>query len=144
MKRMNWTYPARPYTGLSLPLKKSIRKIYEIIGQQAGITGIGRVKLMDELLDEKDESLPATTSGGWHHMGTTRMSDDPKNGVVDADCRIHGIQNIYIAGSSCFPTASGVNPTYTIVALSIRLADHLKEILKENKRLSNGKNLFSR
>ena len=118
--------------------KKSIRKIYEIIGQQAGITGIGRVKLMDELLDEKDESLPATTSGGWHHMGTTRMSDDPKNGVVNADCRIHGIQNLYIAGSSCFPTGSGVNPTYTIVALSIRLADHLKEVLKENKRLSNG------
>ena len=63
-------------------------------------------------------------------MGTTRMSDDPKNGVVDSDCKIHGIQNIFIGGSSCFPTGAGVNPTYTIVALSIRLADHLKKIMK--------------
>ena len=119
---LNWSF-----TSLE---KKSIRKIYEIIGEQAGVSGIGRVRLMEELWDEKDESMPNTTSGGWHHMGTTRMSDDPKNGVVDSDCKIHGIQNIFIGGSSCFPTGAGVNPTYTIVALSIRLADHLKKIMK--------------
>ena len=110
--------------------KRSMRKIYEIIGQQAGATGLGRVKLMEELWDEKDETLPSTTSVGWHHMGTTRMSDDPKSGVVDANCRVHGIQNLFIAGSSCFTTGGGVNPTYTIVALSIRLADHIKDQMK--------------
>ncbi|MDP4212581.1 MAG: GMC family oxidoreductase [Bacteroidota bacterium] len=119
---LNWSF-----TSLE---KKSIRKIYEIIGEQAGASGIGRVRFMEELWDEKDQALPTTTSGGWHHMGTTRMNDDPKNGVVDANCKIHGIQNIFIGGSSCFPTGAGVNPTFTIVALSIRLADHLKEILK--------------
>ncbi|HVY74663.1 MAG TPA: GMC family oxidoreductase [Puia sp.] len=107
--------------------KYSLKKIYEIIGQQAGASGIGRVKISEELADEKNDHVPKSTGGGWHHMGTTRMSDDPKSGVVDADCKIHGIQNLFIAGSSCFPTGAGVNPTYTIVALSIRLADHLKK-----------------
>jgi choline dehydrogenase-like flavoprotein len=118
---LNWSFTSHE--------KRSMRKIYEIIGSQAGATGIGRVKLKEELWDEKNNTMPTSTSGGWHHMGTTRMSDDPKNGVVDADCKIHGIQNLFIAGSSCFPTGGGANPTFTIVALSIRLADHLKEKL---------------
>jgi len=65
---------------------------------------------------------------GWgnHHMGTTRMSTDPTQGVVDADCKVHGIANLYIAGSSVFPSCGPVNPTLTIVALAMRLADHLK------------------
>jgi choline dehydrogenase-like flavoprotein len=110
--------------------KKSMLKIYEIIGQQVGVAGIGRVKLMDDLLDGKPDTVPATTSGGWHHMGTTRMHPDPKYGVVDADCKIHGIDNLYIAGASCFPTGAGVNPTLTVVAMAIRLADHLKDQIK--------------
>ena len=63
-------------------------------------------------------------------MGTTRMSEDPKKGVVDANCKIHGIDNLYAAGSSCFTTGGAVNPTLTVVAISIRLADHLKEKIK--------------
>lgn len=119
---LNWAF-----TSLE---KKSILKIYETIGQQVGAAGLGRVKLLDDLLDAPGDTLPDSTSGGWHHMGTTRISTDPKVGVVDGDCKIHGIDNIYMAGSSCFPTGGGVNPTLTIVALSIRLADHLKEKIK--------------
>jgi choline dehydrogenase-like flavoprotein len=65
---------------------------------------------------------------GWgnHHMGTTRMAADPSRGVVDPDCKAHGIANLYIAGSSVFPSCGAVNPTLTIVALAMRLADHLK------------------
>jgi choline dehydrogenase-like flavoprotein len=65
---------------------------------------------------------------GWgnHHMGTTRMASDPKQGVVDADCRVHGIANLYVAGSSVFPSCGPVNPTLTIVALALRMADHIK------------------
>ena len=63
-------------------------------------------------------------------MGTTRMDDDKRQGVVDRNCRIHGIANLFIAGGSVFPTAGRVNPTLTIVALAIRLADHLKQTVK--------------
>lgn len=112
---------------------KSIRKIYELIAQQFGMNKIGRLRIREEFvefLDQKIDSMPDAVAGGVHQMGTTRMSNDPKSGVVDANCRLHNIQNLYIAGSSCFPTGAGVNPTFTIVALSIRLADHLKEIIK--------------
>jgi choline dehydrogenase-like flavoprotein len=112
------------------PLEKhSIRKIYELIGQQIGRAGIGRVKLMEWLRDEKDDSWPEFTGGGWHHMGTTRMSDDPKKGVVDRDCKVHGIANLHVAGASCYVTAAAPNPTLTLVALSIRLSDRLKTLM---------------
>jgi len=107
--------------------KRSIRKIYELIGQQCGISGKGRVRLMEYLQDENDNSWPEFTGGGWHHMGTTRMSDDPKQGVVDANCKVHGIDNLYMAGSSCYVTAGAPNPTLTLVALTLRLSDHLKQ-----------------
>ncbi len=63
--------------------------------------------------------------GGGHLMGTTRMGWDSTNSCVDADCRVHGIENLFIAGSSIFPAGAGSNPTYTIVAFSVRLAEHL-------------------
>ncbi|NKF21967.1 FAD-dependent oxidoreductase [Solimonas marina] len=63
--------------------------------------------------------------GGYHHIGTTRMAASARRGVVDADCRIHGIDNLFVAGSSVFPTSGWANPTLTIVALALRLADHL-------------------
>ncbi len=68
--------------------------------------------------------------GGPHHMGTTRMSDDPRNGVVDADCRVHSIENLYVAGSSVFATGGYTNPTFALVALALRLADTLKVRLR--------------
>lgn len=107
--------------------KNSLRTINTIIGEEAGRVSMGRVKVYDYLQDEKDESWPKFTGGGWHHMGTTRMSHDPKQGVVDADCKVHGISNLYTAGASCYVTAGAVNPTLTLIALTIRLSDHLKK-----------------
>jgi choline dehydrogenase-like flavoprotein len=69
-----------------------------------------------------------TPAWNWHHMGTTRMHDDPKYGVVDAQCRVHGYGNLFIAGSSVFPTAGNHTPTLTIISLAIRLADHLTQV----------------
>ncbi|MDB5129523.1 GMC family oxidoreductase [Mucilaginibacter sp.] len=113
------------------PLEKhSLRKIYQIIGEQIGISVAGRVRLMEYLQDENDNTWPAFTGGGWHHMGTTRMADDPKKGVVDANCKVHGIANLYMAGASCYATAAAPNPTLTLVALTIRLADHIKQKVK--------------
>ena len=106
--------------------QRSIRKMYEIIGVEMGKAGIARLKLMDYLADGDDSIWPEFTQAGWHHMGTTRMSDDPKTGVVDANCTVHGIHNLHIAGSSCYATAGAPNPTLTLVALSLRLSDHLK------------------
>ena len=62
-------------------------------------------------------------------MGTTRMSETPASGVVDRDCRVHGVANLYVAGSSVFPTVGFSNPTLTIVALTLRLADRVKHVL---------------
>jgi choline dehydrogenase-like flavoprotein len=72
---------------------------------------------------------PTSVRGARHHMGTTRMHADPRRGVVDADCRVHGIANLYVAGSSVFPTSGAANPTLTIVALALRLAGHLQNRL---------------
>ncbi len=66
---------------------------------------------------------------GHHHLGTTRMHDDPRRGVVDANARVHGVPNLYIAGSSIFPSYSASNPTMNLIALTLRLADHLKTVM---------------
>ena len=65
----------------------------------------------------------------YHPMGTTRMATDPTKGVVDTDCRVHDVPGLYVCGSSVFPTGGYANPTLTIVALALRLADHLKATL---------------
>lgn len=77
----------------------------------------------------KDGFRSVDPRGSFHHMGTTRMHADPKRGVVDGDCRMHGIENLHVAGSSVFPTSGTANPTLTILALAFRLADRLKELV---------------
>jgi peptidoglycan/xylan/chitin deacetylase (PgdA/CDA1 family) len=72
------------------------------------------------------EGWPANLHGGWHQIGMTRMHEDPRRGVVDATGRVHGMANLFITGSSIFPTAGAAPPTLTIVALAMRLADHLQ------------------
>ncbi|HEY0502161.1 MAG TPA: GMC family oxidoreductase [Lysobacter sp.] len=77
-----------------------------------------------------DEAAVPQVFGTSHHMGTTRMADDPRDGVVDRHCKVHGIDNLHIAGSSVFPTGSWAFPTFTIIALSLRLAEHLRTRLE--------------
>ena len=86
--------------------------------------GLGHVEFM-----LGDEEPPVLLEGNFHHLGATRMHTDPAMGVVDADCRVHGVSNLYVAGSSVFPTYGCSNPTLTLVALALRLADHLKKRL---------------
>jgi len=76
----------------------------------------------------EDTDIPDTVrTGAWHHMGGTRMAGRPEDGIVTADLRVHDLDNLYIGGSSVFPTGGDANPTYTIVQLSLRLADHLRQ-----------------
>jgi choline dehydrogenase-like flavoprotein len=76
-----------------------------------------------------DETATPEVFGTAHHMGTTRMSTDPATGVVDTDGTVHGVHNLHVAGSSVFPTSGWAFPTFTIVALSLRLAEHLRVLL---------------
>jgi len=93
--------------------------------------GEGRVRLYDTALSETPirATEPEQRLNGWHQMCTTRMSDDPATGVVDRDCRVHGMQNLYVGGSSVFASPGFQNPTYTIVQLALRLGDHLAETI---------------
>src|SRR6266702_3617595 len=108
--------------------RRSFRAFYEVMGRELGRSGAGRVQLLDWVTRDED-TWPGTLSGGWHHMGTTRMHENPRLGVVDANCRVHGLGNLYVAGASVYPTGGAANPTLTLVALSLRLSDHLKRTL---------------
>jgi hypothetical protein len=100
---------------------RSIFEMADIVARSVAAAGSGRLRM-----PTKPEDLQEVFWQGFHHMGTTRMHRDPKRGVVDPDCRVHGIDNLYVAGSSVFPTSGAANPTFTIVALTIRMADFLK------------------
>jgi choline dehydrogenase-like flavoprotein len=108
--------------------KRNGRAIMRLFGAEIARTGFGRLRSFLEYGD--DAEWPADMYGDQHHMGATRMHRDPSLGVVNEDCRVHGVANLYVAGSSVFPTAGAANPTLTITALALRLADHLKEQLK--------------
>jgi choline dehydrogenase-like flavoprotein len=76
-----------------------------------------------------NEINPEVVMGASHHIGTTRMHRDPRFGVVNSDCRVHSVRNLFIAGSSVFPTAGWAPPTLTIVALALRLARFVQHFL---------------
>lgn len=103
------------------------------LGQHFAQTGIGRVQMADWLLEETptppDLGSPGSEVALHHHMCTTRMSADAREGVVDADCKVHGIENLYLGGCSVFASGGHANPTYTIVQLALRLGDHLSDVL---------------
>ena len=107
----------------------SLKETLLAFGQTLAQNNIARIRVYDWLLAENPvmPKIGGTLGGigSFHHMCTTRMSADPKTGVVDGNCRVHGIGNLYIGGSSAFATPSFVNPTYTIVQLALRLGDHV-------------------
>lgn len=78
----------------------------------------------------RDRLVASMSSPSRHHMGATRMARSPRDGVVDEHCRVHGVDNLFVAGSSVFPTSGIANPTLTLLALAVRLGDHLVPDLK--------------
>lgn len=101
---------------------QSIERSLQHIAAAFGELGLGRIWWPEDAERVWTEKL----LGGHHHMGTTRMSERPEDGVVDPDCKVHGVDNLYVAGSSVYPTVGYGNPTLTLVALAIRLADHIE------------------
>jgi len=101
----------------------SVVRSCRLIGDELQRTATGRLLFDPETAAER---LAANSGVGSHHIGATRMAASPRDGVVDSDCRVHGVRNLYIASSSTFPTSGFANPTLTIVAFAVRIADHLR------------------
>ncbi|MEX5218544.1 MAG: GMC family oxidoreductase [Nitrospira sp.] len=101
----------------------SVRRAHELIDQELRKQRCGHLTYLGQDVAALIRDAKAVLG---HHIGTTRLSHDPGQGVVDDNCRVHGITNLFIAGSSVFPTSSHANPTLTIVAMAVRLAEHLK------------------
>ncbi len=106
---------------------RSVLRTQELMAEEITRSGLGEFQLKRDRDGQPDLCRPA---GVAHHIGTTRMHVDPKQGVVDENCRVHELSNLFMASSSVFPSSGYANPTLTIVALSLRLADHLKQTLK--------------
>lgn len=116
--------------------KHSVLELARALGREFQRLGLGELQTMPWLEDGTatwpvDATVGNHPIGGYHHMGTTRMSGSPRNGVVDANCTVHGYANLHIAGSSVFTTGGWANPTLTILALCHRLADHIDALLKK-------------
>lgn len=121
--------------------KHSVRVLVEALDTGLRRRGLGTVVAADWLDDpailwRSDPTISAHPIGGYHHMGTARMGLDASDSVVDADGRVHGLENLYVAGSAVFPTSGWANPTFTILALSLRLGDHLAERLARDEAAS--------
>ena len=108
--------------------RRTIRETAVEFGRFLVKSDFGRLRLADWVVNP-DLPMPGLGEGeetaGNHHMGTTRMAATAERGVVDSNCKIFGLDNLYIGGSSVFPTGGHANPTFTIVQVALRLADHL-------------------
>jgi choline dehydrogenase-like flavoprotein len=105
-------------------VKRTFDRTVALVAQELSRAGVADASL-DPPIGDGEWPDTFEDEGTWHHMGTTRMHDSPKLGVVDRHCRVHGIDNLYVSGSSVFPTAGGNYPTMTIVALALRLSDRI-------------------
>ena len=105
---------------------ESIGGMLDLLAQEFARSGVARLEYDRQTLEE---DLMRFGAYGGHHIGTARMGSDPRTSVVDADCRVHSVNNLYVAGSAAFPTSSQANPTLTLIALSLRLGRHLAQRL---------------
>lgn len=110
--------------------KRTMHRAHEILDEELRRAAVGH---LHSALGREGDPWPSGLRGARHHMGTTRMHPDPRRGVVDANGRVHGIANLYVAGSSVFPTSGSANPTLTVVALALRLAEQINHSLSEGR-----------
>ena len=108
--------------------RHTIREFAGTLGEEFRRAGIGEIELQPWVFEDSSPWTMHITDQ-FHHIGTARMSDSPRAGVVDRNCQMHGVTNFYVGGSSVFPTSGHSNPTLTIIALCMRMADRLKRVL---------------
>jgi choline dehydrogenase-like flavoprotein len=109
---------------------ESLVRVHNLFAQRFRERNLGTILYSEEGFREYLDNRFKNFNSYAHHLGTTRMSDDPETGVVDRNAQVYGVENLFIAGSSTFPTGGHANPTVTVVAQALRLADQLKVILK--------------
>jgi choline dehydrogenase-like flavoprotein len=102
----------------------SVLRAHQILDEELRRSGLGRIEFRDDPATVRDR-VAADAADGYHQIGTVRMSAAPRDGVVDADCRVHGTSNLHAVGAAVFPTSGQANPTYLAVCLSLRLARRL-------------------
>lgn len=105
-------------------VKRTFDRMFSLLREELETHNIGRVEL-DPAIGTGDWPETFEREGNWHHMGTTRMHESPRQGVVDRNCLVHGMNNLYVAGSSVFPTFAADFPTITLTALAHRLSTHI-------------------
>lgn len=119
---------------LSSKVQRTFDRTLAILANDMQRSGVAQVELDPPIEGRK---WPKDLEGTWHHMGTTRMHDSPKHGVVDRNCKVHGMTNLYVAGSSVFPTSGANFPTITLAALAFRLSEHIaREVRTANANIS--------
>jgi choline dehydrogenase-like flavoprotein len=106
---------------------RTLRRFAEIAAGELERLKVGTIDMRSFVLPDDPAALSGIVVDAGHHMGTTRMSAEPSTGVVDNECRVFGLANLYIGSCSVFPTSGRSNPTFTLLALSIRIADVLKK-----------------
>jgi choline dehydrogenase-like flavoprotein len=109
--------------------KRTAVRALDLVREHLQRSGAAEFRILTDLTGGPDRwtfgKSDNALATGDHHMGSLRMSVSPDDGIVDPDCRFHAVDNLYAAGSAVFPTSGYANPTLTIVALALRLADHL-------------------
>jgi len=120
--RIDWRYGAGDVD--------TVQRAISLLAAEFARTGVGRLEYSPESVETEMTRYGAY---GGHHIGTARMGSDPRSSAVDADCRVHGVANLFLASAATFPTSSQANPTLTVIALSLRLAAHLQALLQIDK-----------
>jgi choline dehydrogenase-like flavoprotein len=128
--RVDWRYTSRDV--------ETVARSFDLLRDDLAEQAVGRLTLAP---DEPNIETVVRRDGayGGHHIGTVRMADSPSGGVVDRDGKVFGVNNLFVAGSAVFPTSSQANPTLTIVALSLRLAEHLRLVAGQIPRITTTK-----
>jgi len=123
--RIDWRYTAGDVD--------TVKRAVALLAAEFARTGVGRLEYEPQ---EVEAEMTRDGALGGHHIGTARMGSDPRDSVLDVTCRVHGVGNLFVASSATFPTSGQANPTLTLVALSLRLAEHLRSLLQADRGAS--------
>jgi choline dehydrogenase-like flavoprotein len=121
-----------PYLKIDLKFRETdaqaVVRAHETLDQGLRQGGLGRLEYYAQAHPTRVESVMAQATDGFHQCGTTRMGTDPATSIVDAQCRVHGVENLYVVSSSIFPSSGQANPTFLIAAFAFRLASHINQM----------------